>query len=162
MHPALALNQRHARFSFVSCLYGLMIWSGFARRTTRTLRCGVWVLVIGCLSACGSTEQAGRAGGDRNVIKQEQIQQVGTSDTAYSLVKRLRPNWLRKRGVSSISAPSDIVVYVEGSRRGGPPALRNVRTLDVASLHFLAPREATLRYGSGHDHGAIQVELKER
>jgi hypothetical protein len=68
---------------------------------------------------------------------------------------------LRKRGTSSIKQQSDVVVYVEGNRRGGPEALRQISVMNVQAIEHLNSSEATLEYGSGHDHGAIRVELKE-
>mgnify|MGYP002760590530 FL=1 len=101
-----------------------------------------------------------RSGGDPNEITREEIQRVEQVSSAYSVVQRLRPNWLRKRGPSSINNPSDIVVYVEGSRYGPPPSLRQVDPLNVASMRFLTDDQATTRYGTGHDNGAILVRLR--
>ncbi|MFB6099078.1 MAG: hypothetical protein ABEK84_08220 [Salinibacter sp.] len=86
---------------------------------------------------------------------------MGATSNVYLLVQRLHPDWLEKRGRSSINRVSDVVVYVEGSRRGGPEALRRVSVMNVAYIEFLDASEATFEYGSGHDHGAIRVELKE-
>lgn len=108
--------------------------------------------------ACIGGEQL--SGGDPDKITQEQIQQVGTTSNAYVLVQRLHPDWLQKRGSSSVSRISDVVVYVEGSRRGGPDTLRQISVMNVKSIEHLDSNEATLEYGSGHDHGAIRVELK--
>ena len=85
------------------------------------------------------------------------VEQVSS---AYAVVQRLRPNWLSKRGPSSISNPGDIVVYVEGSRRGSPDALRNIAPIDIREMEFLSDDRATMEFGTGHDNGAIIVRLK--
>lgn len=127
-------------------------------RSTALLRLALLFLIGGGLVACIGGEQL--SGGDPDKITQEQIQQVGTTSNAYVLVQRLHPDWLQKRGSSSVSRISDVVVYVEGSRRGGPDTLRQISVMNVKSIEHLDSNEATLEYGSGHDHGAIRVELK--
>lgn len=123
------------------------------------LQLGLLLLVVGGVTACAGGDQV--SGGNPDKITQKQIQEAGTVGNAYLLVQRLHSDWLQKRGTSSIRRQSDIVVYVEGSRRGGPEALRRIGVIDVQSIEYLDSNEATLEYGSGHDHGAIRVELKE-
>lgn len=120
---------------------------------------GLLTLLVGILAACTGGQQL--SGDNPDKITQEQIQRVGTTSNAYVLVQRLHPNWLQKRGTSSVSRISDVVVYVEGSRRGGPSTLRQISVMNVKSIEHFSSDEATLEYGSGHDHGAIRVELKE-
>ena len=116
---------------------------------------GVLVTTTGC-----AVSSEGTSGGDPTVISQKEIQGVGEISNAYNLVQRLHPQWLRKRGRNSLSQPGDIVVYVEGSRRGSPEALRQIDVVDVEKIKYLRPDEATMRYGSGHDNGVIFVHLK--
>lgn len=122
---------------------------------------GLLALAIGVFTACGGGSQLS-GGGNPDVIVQEQIQNAGSVSNAYLLVQRLHPDWLRKRGANSLRNRSDVVVYVEGSRRGGPEALRNIDVMNVKLIRHLDSNEATFQYGSGHDHGVIQVQLKER
>lgn len=98
--------------------------------------------------------------GNPDVISETEIQEAGSVSNAYVLVQRLQPNWLEKRGRSSVRNPSDVVVYVDGSQRGGPDALRQINIVNVSSIEYLDANQATLRYGSGHDHGVIEVNLK--
>lgn len=123
------------------------------------LRLGLLAIAVVVFVACTGGKQV--SGDDPNKITQEQIESVGTTSNAYVLVRRLHPDWLEKRGTSSINRVSNVVVYVEGSRRGGPDALRQIDVLNVESIEYLNASQATLQYGSGHDHGVIQVELKE-
>lgn len=124
-------------------------------------------LALGCmaflafaLAACTGTNSSRSTGGDPSVISQSEIQEAGTMSSAYTLVQRLRPQWLRKRGPSSVENQGDILVYVDGNRQGPPSTLRNLDVVDIESMEFLSDNEATMRYGSGHDNGVILVHLK--
>jgi hypothetical protein len=112
------------------------------------------------LAACTGTNSSRSTGGDPSVISQSEIQEAGTMSSAYTLVQRLRPQWLRKRGPSSVENQGDILVYVDGNRQGPPSTLRNLDVVDIESMEFLSDNEATMRYGSGHDNGVILVHLK--
>lgn len=124
-----------------------------------------FLLVAGALllfSACGTSSQSSSQGGDPDFISAEQMESAAERhNTAHSVVENLRPLWLRKRGQNSIENPSDIVVYVDGSRYGTPDVLHQILANDVASMEFLSPAEATNRYGTGHAHGAILVNSKD-
>lgn len=129
-------------------------------RMQRLVQYAVLSVLLIALGACTGSNVGQSSDGNPNMISQEQIQEAGSMSNAYNLVQRLRPNWLRKRGPSSVSSQSDIVVYVEGSRQGPPSTLRQINVIDVESMEFLSDNEATSRFGSGHDHGAILVHLK--
>lgn len=118
--------------------------------------------------ACASASQGG--GGEssrssRSVITAEEIeaQDIQHLD-AYSVVERLRANWLLPQRASS---PSDAaagpilpVVYVDNIRLGEIETLRSVPAGDIADLRLLNERDATFRYGTGHIGGAITVTTK--
>lgn len=118
------------------------------------------VAVVIAFMGCATSGQSSSSGNDPSVISQKEIQEVGEVSSAYNLVRRLQPQWLQKRGRNSLQNPGDILVYVEGNRQGGPGALRQINVVNVKSLEFLRPDEATMRFGSGHDNGAILVHMK--
>lgn len=125
----------------------------------------VALLVVGC--SAGDRSASRSDGGD--VITRETIDASRTSySNAYQIVERLRPQWLRKRSGGGSNEmgmnqemEGDIVVYVDGTRIGGPQALRGIMADGVASIRFLNAAEAT-RYGTGHQHGAILVVTRSR
>jgi hypothetical protein len=117
------------------------------------------IVVLLTSAACTGSGMS-RSSGDPNEITREEIQRVEQVSSAYSVVQRLRPNWLRKRGPSSVSNPGNIIVYVEGSRYGAPESLRQLDPLNVASMRWLTDDQATTRYGTGHDNGVILVRLR--
>lgn len=140
------------------------------------------------LTACAAANTAApRTRGSANVITAEEIATSGAPN-AFQLVQSLRPEWLRIRGIQSLSesthtigregkdaAPvangdpriqipnagrAQVMVYIGQARLGEPRSLEQVLAADVASIQFLSPQQATLRYGSDHTHGAILVTMR--
>jgi len=114
------------------------------------------IAIAGCSSSTGTT-----AGDDRQrlFISTQEIQEMGQGVDLHSLVQRVRPMWLIKSGPHSGVGNDDIRVYVSGMRFDNPSALRFYNGVDAKSLTFLEPGRATARYGIGHSHGAIIVEM---
>jgi hypothetical protein len=52
------------------------------------------------------------------------------------------------------------VVYVDGRLFGGMRELHQIRASDVAIMRFLSAPDATTRFGTGHEGGAILIETK--
>jgi hypothetical protein len=110
-------------------------------------------LLLGCTTAPARNVST-------DVITHEAIQSLGaTYADAYQVVSRLRPNWVRSRGVSSFTnlEAGFPMVYLDGSRFGAVESLRDIRADQVQSIRFLNPTDATTRYGTGHAGGAILV-----
>jgi len=98
---------------------------------------------------------------DPDLISQLEIAAAGDAQTAFEIVKRLRPNWLNVRGPSSINLPTpDVVIYVNGVRRGGPDTLKDLPITGLNEIRHLRGTEATQRFGLGHENGAILVSFK--
>jgi outer membrane cobalamin receptor len=115
---------------------------------------------LAAVAACGSRsgEQTPRA--SREVITRAQIESMNATD-AYDVVQRIRPEFLRQRGASSIQGGAQLaVVYVDGVRRGGPTALRQLRASEVEEIRFVSGTDATTRYGTDHGGGAIEVKSR--
>lgn len=112
------------------------------------------VILAGCASA------SGRTAGTSDVIGPDELNMVRVA-TAYEVVERLRPVFLRGRGQTSLSGdPQFPIVYVDGMRQGGPEALRRVASQDVGMIRYVPARDATTRYGTGHPAGAIEVTTR--
>lgn len=99
----------------------------------------------------------------RNLITAEEFASLNVLD-AYEVVERLRPEFLRSRGVSSMRSrtPDLPVVYVDGVRAGGLSELRRVPCTVLAQISYLAAADATTRYGLDHAGGAILVVTNRR
>lgn len=78
-------------------------------------------------------------------------------NTALDAVRAMRPQWLRKRGLGSISRPEMVKVYINGMLRGGPQALREVNSDSILSIQYMNASDATQRFGTDHASGAIIV-----
>jgi hypothetical protein len=125
------------------------------------------LLALQLLAGVSSAEaQKGRRS---NVITAEEIAKSSASN-AYDLIKTLRPQWFRARGISTgmpdpsgggVSDPGGgIIVYVDGSRVGGVDELENYGAERIEEMRFLNSSDATTKYGTGHTQGAIEVTTK--
>jgi hypothetical protein len=125
------------------------------------------LLALQLLAGVSSAEaQKGRRS---NVITAEEITHSSASN-AYDLIKTLRPQWFRARGISTgmpdpsgggVSDPGGgIIVYVDGARVGGVDELENYGAERIQELRYLSATDATTKYGTGHTQGAIEVTTK--
>lgn len=112
-------------------------------------------LIAGCASGSPRPRPA-MSGSDPEVLTVEEIRASSQAD-AYSLVRSVRPQWLRPRGPRSINMSGEIVVYLDGTRFGGANSLRQIPLTDVVSMRYMDSSTATQRYGTGHTSGAILV-----
>jgi hypothetical protein len=102
------------------------------------------------------------AGGDRNVITEEQIREQAGTATAYDIVQRIRPHMLQRRGSTSLANPEPAfpLVYVDGMRRGEIHELRQVPASAVLRIEYISAADATTRWGTGHTAGVIAVQTR--
>ena len=108
--------------------------------------------------ACATTSSRQGTPRNRNMITADEIAQSNAA-TAYDAVKRLRPEFLRTRGVTpahGMQAPTP-VVYLDGSLYGPLGTLSNITASSILSIEYLNAMDATQRYGINHDAGAILV-----
>jgi hypothetical protein len=121
---------------------------------------GTMVLAL-ALAGCASTSSdpdAQRVSGDRSVLTQEEFRGSGHSNL-YDVVQALRPSWLVQRGPISLSDPEAgrVVVYVNNVQAGGVEYLRQVNVLEVVSLRYLDPLEASAQFGLKQSGGAAII-----
>jgi hypothetical protein len=119
--------------------------------------------MAGCVVAlaCAQATQTAGTAGSRRVLLGDEIQAASVA-TAYQAVARLRPEWLRRRGRTSIRDPgaSAVVVYLNDMRQGGASALDAIAAETVLEMEYLSGQEATTRFGTGHGGGVILVRLR--
>jgi hypothetical protein len=86
-----------------------------------------------------------------------------TDLTLYDAIRRLRPNFLKPRGVAAFGAPETTVLtlYVDGQRMDSIDDLRRISCDEVAEVRFYEPQIANTKF-AGHNNagGAIAVTLK--
>ena len=81
----------------------------------------------------------------------------GTYSTAYEVVQALHPNWLRAHNGDNPSLVSQIVVYYDGTKYGGINALNGIRAATIGTIEHVDGPAATIRWGSGHSEGVLNV-----
>ena len=87
--------------------------------------------------------------------------------TAYDVVEYARPQWLRPRSLRAGTTPTmggsdqaGPVVYLDGVRVGTVAELRRLRADVIAEMEYMSPSDATNRFGTNHDTGAILVTTR--
>lgn len=125
---------------------------------------GLLLTLAIALGGCAAAEPAeGTAAGprpSRNLITQEELAQVHFGN-AWDAVRSMRTHWLQERQQSLGGAGSGLVmVYLDGTRMGGPDSLRQIPLSTVQQMQYLSAPEATSRYGIDHTAGAILVTTR--
>lgn len=112
------------------------------------------LLLVVLLAGCASTG----SGSYRNMdeLTLEEIQE-SDYENAYDIVRTMRPRWLRTRGPTSFNSNNPIMVYVDGTRMGGPDELSMIPRLSIQGMRYYSPTEAQGRWGLNHTNGAIEV-----
>jgi hypothetical protein len=118
----------------------------------------VLALALAGCATTGSDPDAQRISGNRSVLTQEEIRGAYHSNL-YDVVQALRPNWLAQRGPISFADPEAgrVLVYVNNVQAGGAEYLRQVSVLDVLSLRYLDPVEASAQFGLKQSGGAAII-----
>jgi hypothetical protein len=77
---------------------------------------------------------------------------------AYQAVERLHPDWLRGRGLTSLTGPAPkVLVYLDGQRLGEVAMLTRFTLNGIKEIRFHNASDATQRWGTGHSAGVIEV-----
>ena len=116
----------------------------------RRMAIGLIVVMLACASGGGSN------GPRRNpeLITRQEIEATDAL-TALDVIQQLRPTFLRPPGQAD-----PVIVYVDGVRRGNISELRSLARLSLEQIRYVNANDATLRWGTGHRSGAIEVTTK--
>lgn len=127
-------------------------------------RCIVFA-ALGLLASRSAEGQETRIKYERHRISFEEVT-VKASDakTAYDIVRRLRPQFLQSRPSGSIQNPRKvpIKVFVDGGFRGTVAVLNEIVAHSVVEIVYLNGADATTRFGTGYESGAILVTTGRR
>jgi hypothetical protein len=98
---------------------------------------------------------------DSNVITHAEIANAHES-TAYDVVARLRPLFLRTRGRSTINGVANdyATVFVDGQRYGDLNTLKGIVANQVLEIRYLGSGEAVGKYGMQYGSGVIDVRTR--
>jgi len=136
-------------------------------RLSRSHRNGVFLLAVlaafgtaGCASVDGAPSSGTRT--DSSRITEEELASISVS-TAYDVVERLRPLWLRASGVRSTRVATEVVVVTDGQYFGDVSSLRQIPAGSLRELRHMSGSEATNAYpwlASGrHVASAIVISM---
>ena len=91
------------------------------------------------------------------LITREELLATNAPD-AYQAVERLHRDWLRGRGLTSLTGtPPKVVVYLDGQRLGEVSMLTRFTLNGIKEIRFHNASDATQRWGTGHSAGVIEV-----
>jgi hypothetical protein len=111
--------------------------------------------LAGCASA-GGGGSGGGGGGNTTRLTAEELTDHQDLDL-FQVIRQLRARWLTSRGRGTP------VIVVDGTpRQGGTDELRSLRVSDVQELRYLSASDATTRFGTGYEAGAILVTTRRR
>jgi hypothetical protein len=123
----------------------------------------VYLIALAGAVACASTTTGiPRQPTDRNVIYQTELESVGSSNL-YELIERVRPNFLRSRGPTSLTTAGDEypIVFVDGRRYGDLASLKSLITSQVSEVRYYDASAAAAKFGMINAPGVIDVHIKQ-
>ena len=128
----------------------------------------LYLIATAVIVACAPARTSS-ASHSSNVLTAEELTAFKLEGrTAYEVVSRLRPAWLRVRGVQSISGASSAdsaefaLVIVDGHPLGRIGVLRDIQAYQLSDLRYYDPSESGGRFGTRGANGVIEVRLKAR
>jgi hypothetical protein len=123
---------------------------------TATVLLALTLTLAGCSGAPRTGTSAPRR--NTNVITSAELADPSINTLSlYDAIQRLRPTWLRNRGVTSVSNGSTLPQVMVNESLSTFDMLRGLRSADVSGLEFLSGADATTLYGTGYVNGLIKV-----
>jgi hypothetical protein len=113
------------------------------------------------MTACASSPREGAAtAGSQSVITREEIAASGFANME-DVITRLRPQYLRGRGRTTIMGPPDeVAVYLDNSHLGNATALRGITASSVVRVEYISGPDTGFRFGMNHPAGVIHITTR--
>ena len=125
-------------------------------------------------AAFGQQAEARTRKDSRSVISTAEIEKFGSGGSVHDLVHALRKSWLnvqhtsvretptitpqsRREALVTPAGDATLLVYLDNIRVGELEELRSMNIAGVVEVRYYNPAQAMRRWGSGHEHGAIEV-----
>jgi hypothetical protein len=125
------------------------------------------LLLVACGGGSGTASQPATASapapsrtvrGPADLITEAEIISSGMNyENALEVVRSLRPAMLRPRAGAGAQA---VMLYIDDVRMNDMNGLSTVPTNRVREIRFINARDATTRWGTGHDSGVILLTTK--
>ncbi len=114
--------------------------------------------IMACVPAATGSTHALR---DSRVITEQEITAANESN-AYDVVAKLRPNFLKTRGRSTINASASeyASVFLDGQLYGDLSALHNIAAPQIREIRYISGTDAVTRYGMQYGAGVIDVRTR--
>jgi hypothetical protein len=115
--------------------------------------------VMACASAGPGTTSVST--GDANIITAAQIS-ASQQTNAYDVVRKLRPNFLKSRGRTTVYGQGSdyAAVFLDGQSFGDLGSLRNIASSQIRSIRFIRGTDAVTMHGMQYGAGVIDVRTK--
>lgn len=116
------------------------------------------VAMTACASAGSGTTAGGAARRSMSVITAEEIAENPGILSAYDLISRLRPNYLR--GTAEITGSQSIQVRVDNGPQREVGDLRSIDVRQVQEIRYYTPQEANVRFGVDTNVPVVAITMK--
>ena len=126
-------------------------------KVERTKPLGRAIALAALLGACAHASNSALVSSS-DVITRAELSK-STAPSAYEAVQRLRPQFFKDRGRTSIlqAESRTPVVILDDRPLGDITTLRDIALPTVFEIRYLSASEAQVRFGSGFPAGAILV-----
>ena len=128
----------------------------------KTVMCAMALMLVACGGGgAGTTAQPDTqprtTRGSADIITEAEINAT-VYQNALEVVQGLRPTMLRPRtGGANAQA---VMLYLDGVKMNDLQGMSTVPAERVREIRFINARDATTRWGTGHDSGVILVTTK--
>jgi hypothetical protein len=123
------------------------------------------ILLVGAFSASiacasGGKSVAGVRHDSELIAEQEVTSSNGT--TAYEVISRTRPAFLKSRGTltTRMTTRDHAMVYVNGVQYGDITSLRNITADQIREIRYYNARDAINKFGTQIGTGVIEITTK--
>jgi hypothetical protein len=123
---------------------------------------GLALLVL-LAAACSATGGGGGGSGNPDLITRAQIDEMPEA-TAFTIVQRLKRQWLRARTQATLANPEPVYaeVFVDEMHFGDIDSLSRVSSINIETIQYFGATDATTRYGTGYMGGVIRINTRGR
>jgi outer membrane cobalamin receptor len=117
--------------------------------------------LVFCLASACAHPKPNALGANPDVITEDDIARIH-ANTAYEAVARIHPNFLTRRGQTSLLGTSnpDPNVYLDDVFIGTVAELKGIQASVVSSIRVYRAGQTAIRFGSGNMGGVIEVYTK--